>query len=81
MFALESELELVWPKRWPNTRDDTKLRRLVGRTGSGKSSLVLSLLRCINTEGSVLYNGIPTHSMPVDQLRSGITVIPQAVSS
>ncbi|KAL0958339.1 hypothetical protein HGRIS_000484 [Hohenbuehelia grisea] len=32
----------------------------VGRTGSGKSSLTLTLLRCIYTEGNVQYDGIPT---------------------
>ncbi|KAI0258843.1 P-loop containing nucleoside triphosphate hydrolase protein [Gloeopeniophorella convolvens] len=37
---------------------------VVGRTGSGKSSLTLSLLRCIPTEGEVA-------------LRSNITIIPQ----
>ncbi|KAF8816575.1 hypothetical protein BYT27DRAFT_7127650, partial [Phlegmacium glaucopus] len=32
----------------------------LGRTGSGKSSLTLALLRCILTEGTVYYDGIPT---------------------
>ncbi|KAJ7931118.1 P-loop containing nucleoside triphosphate hydrolase protein [Mycena leptocephala] len=31
---------------------------VVGRTGSGKSSLTLSLLRCIFTEGTVSYDGL-----------------------
>jgi ABC-type multidrug transport system fused ATPase/permease subunit len=53
---------------------------VVGRTGSGKSSLTLSLLRCIFTEGSVLYDGIPTSSINLDALRSNITIIPQVVS-
>jgi ABC-type multidrug transport system fused ATPase/permease subunit len=51
----------------------------VGRTGSGKSSLTLSLLRCIPTEGTVYYDGIPTSSLNLDALRSKITIIPQAV--
>ncbi|KZP18368.1 P-loop containing nucleoside triphosphate hydrolase protein [Athelia psychrophila] len=50
---------------------------IVGRTGSGKSSLTLSLLRCIPTEGSMYYDGIPTHSINLDALRSNITIIPQ----
>ncbi|CAL1716627.1 unnamed protein product [Somion occarium] len=50
---------------------------LVGRTGSGKSSLVLSLLRCIPTEGEVLFDGIATDSIPPNALRSKVTVIPQ----
>ncbi|KAF8265084.1 hypothetical protein EI94DRAFT_1736769, partial [Lactarius quietus] len=50
---------------------------VVGRTGSGKSSLTLSLLRCIFTEGSVYYDGKLTSSMNLDALRSNITIIPQ----
>ncbi|KAH7908629.1 P-loop containing nucleoside triphosphate hydrolase protein [Hygrophoropsis aurantiaca] len=50
---------------------------IVGRTGSGKSSLTLSLLRCIFTEGNVYYDGIPTSSINLEILRSNITVIPQ----
>ncbi|KAJ7664839.1 P-loop containing nucleoside triphosphate hydrolase protein, partial [Mycena rosella] len=50
---------------------------IVGRTGSGKSSLTLALLRCIYTEGTVHYDGIPTASVNLDALRSQITIIPQ----
>ncbi|KAJ7680686.1 hypothetical protein DFH06DRAFT_1163946 [Mycena polygramma] len=50
---------------------------VVGRTGSGKSSLTLSLLRCIFTEGTVYYDGLPTSSVNLDALRSNITIIPQ----
>ncbi|KAJ6483340.1 hypothetical protein C8R45DRAFT_1001139 [Mycena sanguinolenta] len=50
---------------------------IVGRTGSGKSSLTLSLLRCIPTEGSVIYDGIETSKLNLDALRSSITIIPQ----
>ncbi|KAI0932658.1 hypothetical protein AcW1_000283 [Taiwanofungus camphoratus] len=50
---------------------------IVGRTGSGKSSLTLSLLRCIVTEGKVYYDGMPTDSINLDALRSNITIIPQ----
>ncbi|CCM01503.1 uncharacterized protein FIBRA_03559 [Fibroporia radiculosa] len=50
---------------------------IVGRTGSGKSSLTLSLLRCILTEGKVYYDGMPTDSVNLDALRSNITIIPQ----
>jgi ABC-type multidrug transport system fused ATPase/permease subunit len=51
----------------------------VGRTGSGKSTLTLALLRCILTEGNVYYDGIPTSSLNLDELRSKITIIPQVV--
>ncbi|OCH87310.1 P-loop containing nucleoside triphosphate hydrolase protein [Obba rivulosa] len=50
---------------------------IVGRTGSGKSSLTLALLRCIFTEGKVYYDGLPTDSINLDSLRSNITIIPQ----
>ncbi|KAF5389764.1 hypothetical protein D9757_005974 [Collybiopsis confluens] len=50
---------------------------IVGRTGSGKSSLALSLLRCIYTTGDVVFDGIPTASVNLDSLRSSITIIPQ----
>ncbi|KAF8650152.1 hypothetical protein AX16_005387 [Volvariella volvacea WC 439] len=50
---------------------------IVGRTGSGKSSLILALLRCIPTEGHIYLDGIPTDSVNLSSLRSKITVIPQ----
>lgn len=51
---------------------------IVGRTGSGKSSLTLALLRCIYTEGTVYYDGVPISLVNLDALRSRITIIPQA---
>ncbi|KAI9509765.1 hypothetical protein F5148DRAFT_1275094 [Russula earlei] len=50
---------------------------VVGRTGSGKSSLTLALLRCIFTEGNVYYDGKLTSSINLDVLRTSITIIPQ----
>ncbi|EJD04272.1 uncharacterized protein FOMMEDRAFT_106872 [Fomitiporia mediterranea MF3/22] len=50
---------------------------VVGRTGSGKSSLTLSLLRCIPTEGNVYYDNIATNDINLDVLRRSITIIPQ----
>ncbi|KAK7058408.1 hypothetical protein VNI00_002042 [Paramarasmius palmivorus] len=50
---------------------------VVGRTGSGKSSLTLSLLRCIFTEGTVYYDGLATDKINLNALRSKITIIPQ----
>ncbi|KAF8594046.1 hypothetical protein BDV93DRAFT_529547 [Ceratobasidium sp. AG-I] len=50
---------------------------IVGRTGSGKSSLTLALLRMILTDGNIYYDGIETHSVPLELLRSNITIIPQ----
>jgi ABC-type multidrug transport system fused ATPase/permease subunit len=51
---------------------------IVGRTGSGKSTLTLALLRCIITEGEVYYDGTLTSTLNLDALRSNITIIPQA---
>ncbi|EKM51019.1 uncharacterized protein PHACADRAFT_177708 [Phanerochaete carnosa HHB-10118-sp] len=51
---------------------------VVGRTGAGKSTLTLALLRCIHTEGLVVFDGVPTNSITLDALRSSITIIPQS---
>ncbi|KAI0728489.1 P-loop containing nucleoside triphosphate hydrolase protein [Fomitopsis betulina] len=51
---------------------------IVGRTGSGKSSLALALLRCILTEGNVYYDDIATDTLNLDSLRSKITIVPQS---
>ncbi|GJJ09002.1 hypothetical protein Clacol_003223 [Clathrus columnatus] len=50
---------------------------VVGRTGSGKSTLTLSLLRCIPTKGKVIFDGINTESINLSNLRNSITIIPQ----
>ncbi|KAI0322566.1 hypothetical protein OF83DRAFT_1161116 [Amylostereum chailletii] len=50
---------------------------VVGRTGSGKSSLTLALLRAILTDGKVYYDGLLTSSINLEDLRSNITIIPQ----
>ncbi|KAH7100034.1 ATP-binding cassette transporter [Auriculariales sp. MPI-PUGE-AT-0066] len=50
---------------------------VVGRTGSGKSSLTLSLLRCIFTSGNVYYDGVDIAKINLHALRHNITIIPQ----
>ncbi|THV04763.1 P-loop containing nucleoside triphosphate hydrolase protein [Dendrothele bispora CBS 962.96] len=50
---------------------------VVGRTGSGKSSLMLSLLRLIFTEGEIYYDGLPVASLNLEALRTNVTIIPQ----
>jgi hypothetical protein len=45
-----------------------------------QSSLTLALLRCIFTEGKVLYDNLDTNSLNLEALRSNITIIPQIVS-
>ncbi|KAJ7600411.1 multidrug resistance-associated ABC transporter [Mycena floridula] len=51
---------------------------IVGRTGSGKSSLTLALLRGILTCGKVYYDGIETSAIALENLRSSIALIPQS---
>ncbi|RKP06702.1 P-loop containing nucleoside triphosphate hydrolase protein, partial [Thamnocephalis sphaerospora] len=51
---------------------------IVGRTGSGKSTLVISLLRLIEAaEGTIRIDGIDIASMGLRDLRSKIAVLPQ----
>ncbi|TRM56279.1 P-loop containing nucleoside triphosphate hydrolase protein [Schizophyllum amplum] len=50
---------------------------VVGRTGAGKSSLSLALLRCIETEGEVYYDALDTRKVSLEALRNSITIIPQ----
>ena len=64
-----------WEGTYPNMVAD--LWKLI----FAQSSLTLSLLRCILTEGKVYYDGIPTDTINLDALRSNITIIPQIVRS
>jgi ABC-type multidrug transport system fused ATPase/permease subunit len=51
---------------------------VVGRTGSGKSSIIVTLLRLTEFEsGSILIDGVDTRGMPLAQLRRSIAMIPQ----
>ncbi|KAJ6567145.1 P-loop containing nucleoside triphosphate hydrolase protein [Mycena capillaripes] len=50
---------------------------IVGRTGSGKSSLTLALLRAILTEGAIYYDGLPMSTLNLEAVRRNITIIPQ----
>ena len=50
----------------------------MGRTGAGKSSLTLALLRIIESAGGViLVDGVNIADYGLDDLRSRITIIPQ----
>jgi ABC-type multidrug transport system fused ATPase/permease subunit len=50
----------------------------VGRTGAGKSTLGLALLRAIPTEGRVLFDNRDTGQTNLDALRRAISIIPQS---
>ncbi|KAL8381523.1 hypothetical protein RB595_005678 [Gaeumannomyces hyphopodioides] len=51
---------------------------VVGRTGSGKSTLMLSLMRFTHVaSGAVTYGGVDVSAVPRRVLRSRLTVIPQ----
>ncbi|CAN7943489.1 unnamed protein product, partial [Ixodes hexagonus] len=51
---------------------------VVGRTGAGKSSLVLALLRILRaTSGNIRIDGIDIGTVPLHRLRTSLTVIPQ----
>ncbi|KAM0254538.1 hypothetical protein ACHAQJ_006699 [Trichoderma viride] len=69
----------------PNILTDVNLKfragervAVVGRTGSGKSTLVLSLLRFTHiVSGQIIYDGIDITKVPRRRLREGLTIIPQ----
>jgi ABC-type multidrug transport system fused ATPase/permease subunit len=50
---------------------------IVGRTGAGKSSVIAALYRLYPREGDVYIDGVGTARMPLEKLRSSISVIPQ----
>ena len=51
---------------------------IVGRTGSGKSSLFRALLRLTELEsGSITIDGVDVSTVDLDRLRSSVAIIPQ----
>ncbi|KAJ3337883.1 hypothetical protein HDU93_000383 [Gonapodya sp. JEL0774] len=51
---------------------------LIGRTGSGKSSLALSLFRIIEAaSGTIIIDGVDISKIGLHDLRSRVTIIPQ----
>ena len=52
---------------------------VVGRTGAGKSSLVIAFLRIVELErGSILIDGVDLSTLKLNDIRSAISLIPQA---
>lgn len=50
---------------------------IVGRTGSGKSSIIQSLFRMQRIEGQIKIDEIDTQSLTLAELRKNISIIPQ----
>lgn len=71
------ELDLVLKGVSLNIRPREKVG-VVGRTGSGKSTMLLSLMRLIEAdEGQIRIDGIDTSTLGLHDLRSRISIIPQ----
>jgi ATP-binding cassette subfamily B protein len=60
------------------TIEPGKTVALVGKTGSGKSTLISLVPRLLDApEGTVLVDDIPVRQFPLEQLRQSIGVVPQ----
>ncbi|CAN5566899.1 ABC transporter ATP-binding protein [soil metagenome] len=60
------------------TIEQGKTVAFVGKTGSGKSTLMSLIPRLLDApEGSVLIDGIPIRQFPIEQLRQSIGFVPQ----
>ncbi|XP_052048462.1 ATP-binding cassette sub-family C member 10 [Apodemus sylvaticus] len=79
------DVVLVYRPGLPNALDGVTFRvepgeklGIVGRTGSGKSSLFLVLFRLLEpSAGRVLLDGVDTSQLELAELRSQLAVIPQ----
>uniref|UniRef100_A0A8C8ZXC6 ATP-binding cassette sub-family C member 10 n=1 Tax=Prolemur simus TaxID=1328070 RepID=A0A8C8ZXC6_PROSS len=79
------DVVLVYRPGLPNALDGVTFRvqpgeklGIVGRTGSGKSSLLLVLFRLLEpSSGRVLLDGVDTSQLELAELRSQLAIIPQ----
>jgi ABC-type bacteriocin/lantibiotic exporter with double-glycine peptidase domain len=71
------ELETVLSDLTLHVKQNEKIG-VVGRTGSGKSTTILSLLRILQThEGSIKIDGVDIYSLDIQSLRAGFSIILQ----
>lgn len=76
---------LVYRAGLPNALDGVDLLiqpgekvGIVGRTGSGKSTMFLALFRMMElSEGQILIDNVATHMVGLQELRSKLAIIPQ----
>ncbi|KAG5895082.1 hypothetical protein JTB14_021044 [Gonioctena quinquepunctata] len=50
---------------------------IVGRTGAGKTSLLMALFNLYKFDGSILIDGVDTKTVKLENLRRNISIIPQ----
>lgn len=50
---------------------------IIGRTGSGKSTMLLTLLNFLDMTGNITIDGVDISTIPRQQLRSRLTTLPQ----
>lgn len=50
---------------------------IAGRTGAGKSSLLSIIFRLYEYSGEIEIDGVSTKSLPLEELRGNISIIPQ----
>jgi ABC-type multidrug transport system fused ATPase/permease subunit len=74
-------LVLVNAKSSATVTSLTDMTMIVGRTGSGKSTLTLALLRAIPTEGRIVFDGHDIGNLNLNTVRRNVTIIPQMVWS